>query len=98
MGPEVLEVFSDIAEGVNAPATLRPENCAGIRRQVVERYLRRNHSLWLDGTPTPSLYCPRDAEGRAAGIAIPLGAVREVVDVAKVVGPDQPVPDGVVVH
>ena len=75
MGPEVLEVFSDIAEGVASPSALRPEDCAGVRARVVERYLRRNHPLWLDGTPTPSLYRPRAAEGRAAGLAIPLGAV-----------------------
>ena len=75
MGPEVLEVFSDIAEGVASPSTLRPEDCADMRRHVVERYLRRNHPLWLAGTPTPSLYRPRAAEGRAAGLAIPLGRV-----------------------
>jgi len=73
MGPEVLEVFSDVAEGVDSPATLRPEHCAGIRRQVVERYLRKNHPQWLEGQPTPSLYCPREAEGRASGVVIPLG-------------------------
>jgi len=98
MGPDVLEVFSDIAEGVESPATLRPEHCADMRRRVVERYLTRNHPLWLAGTPTPSLYCPRELEGRAAGVAIPLGAVREVVDAGTLVGEDQPVPDGVVVH
>jgi hypothetical protein len=98
MGPEVLEVFSDIAEGVDSPAALRPEDCAGVRGRVVERYLARNHPLWLGGMPTPSLYCPRELEGRAAGAAIPLGAVREIVDVAKLIGDDQPVPDGVVVH
>jgi hypothetical protein len=75
MGPEVLEVFSDIAEGVAAPSSLRPEDCADLRQRVVERYLRRNHPLWLEGTPTPSLYRPRAAQGRAAGLAIPLGTV-----------------------
>lgn len=75
MGPEVLEVFSDIAEGVASPSTLRPEDCADVRARVVERYLRRNHPLWLEGTPTPSLYRPRAAEGRAAGLAIPLGSI-----------------------
>jgi len=77
MGPEVLEVFSDIAEGVASPSTLRPEDCADVRARVVERYLRRNHPLWLAGTPTPSLYRPRAAEGRAAGLAIPLGSIEE---------------------
>jgi hypothetical protein len=96
MGPEVLEVFSDIAEGVESPATLRPEHCAGVRRSVVERYLTRNHPLWLAGTPTPSLYCPREAEGRAAGVAIPVGAIHP--QTATIIGNDQPVPDGIVVQ
>jgi hypothetical protein len=77
MGPDVLEAFSDIAEGVASPAMLRPEDCADIRTRVVERYLRRNHPLWLAGTPTPSLYRPRAAEGRAAGLAIPLAPPEE---------------------
>lgn len=96
MGPEVLEVFSDIAEGVESPATLRPEHCSDVRRRVVERYLTRNHPLWLAGTPTPSLYCPRDLEGRAAGVAMPLGAIQPRV--AAMLGDGQPVPDGVVVQ
>jgi hypothetical protein len=75
MGPDALEAFSDIAEGVASPATLRPEDCADVRARVVERYLRRNHPLWLAGTPTPSLYRPRALEGRASGLAIPLGSV-----------------------
>ena len=75
LGPDALEVFSDIAEGVELPADLRPEHCANVRTLVVERYLRRNHPLWLAGTPTPSLYRPRELEGRAAGVAIPLGAI-----------------------
>src|SRR2546423_15317268 len=56
MGPEVLEVFSDIADDIASPPSLRPEHCASIRQRVVERYLRRNHPRWLAGTPTPSLY------------------------------------------
>jgi hypothetical protein len=59
MGDEVLEVFGDIAENVDSPATLRPEDCAPIRARVVERYLRRNHPRWAAGLPTPSLYHPR---------------------------------------
>ena len=96
MGPDALEVFSDIAEGVESPASLRPEHCAGVRDLVVERYLRRNHPLWLAGTPTPSLYRPRELEGRAAGVAIPLGSIQS--NAAEVVGDDQPIPEGVVVQ
>jgi hypothetical protein len=92
MGPDVLEAFSDIAEGVTSPAMLRPEDCADIRTRVVDRYLRRNHPLWLAGTPTPSLYRPRAAEGRAAGLAIPLGSIEPRT------AADQPIPDGIVVQ
>ena len=92
MGPDALEVFSDIAEDVASPAMLRPEDCADIRARVVDRYLRRNHPLWLAGSPTPSLYRPRAAEGRASGLAIPLGSI------APKIGGDQPVPDGIIVQ
>lgn len=96
MGDEVLEVFGEIAEGIDDPATLRPESCVGIRTRVVERYLMRNHPRWAAGLPTPSFYRPRAYEGRASGIAIPLGAVhprtRDLLD------DDQPVPDGILVQ
>ena len=73
MGDEVLEVFGDLAEDVASPAMLRPEDTMAIRERVVERYLRRNHPLWVEGKPTASLWHPREAEGRASGAAIPLG-------------------------
>lgn len=75
LGDEVLEVFADVAEGVAAASTLLPEDTLTIRARVVERFLRRNHPRWLEGTPTASLWHPREAEGRASGIAIPLGQV-----------------------
>lgn len=90
LGHEALEVFGDIAESVD-PSTLRPEQCAAIRSQLVERYLTRNHPLWLEGKPTPSFYRPRLLEGRASGVAIPLGEIPERVDV-------QPLPDGIIVQ
>lgn len=92
MGDEVLEVFSDIAEDTD-PSTLRPEDCQTIKARVVERYLTRNHPLWRQGQPTASFYYPRALEGRAAGIAIPLGALEP-----KLVGDDQPVPEGILVQ
>jgi hypothetical protein len=95
MGDEVLQVFGDIAESVADPSTLGPEHCVTIRRQLVERYLTRNHPKWMDGKPTPSFYRPRLLEGRAAGVAIPLGGVP-----AKAIAmlDRQPVPDGIVVQ
>jgi hypothetical protein len=90
LGHEALEVFGDIAESVD-PSTLRPEHCAAIRSELVARYLTRNHPLWLDGKPTPSFYRPRILEGRASGVAIPLGEIAQGIA-------DDPLPDGIVVQ
>jgi hypothetical protein len=98
MGEEALEVFGEIAEGVESPAALRPEDTATIRERVAVRYLQRNHPQWLRGQPTASFWRPREMEGRASGIAIPLGVVTDVVDVETLLDEEQPVPDGVVVH
>lgn len=92
MGDEVLDVFSDIAEDID-PSTLRPEHCETIKARVVERYLRRNHPRWLAGQPTASFYRPRVLEGRAAGIAIPLGPLEP-----KLIADGQPVPEGILVQ
>jgi hypothetical protein len=94
LGDEVLDVFGDIAEGVSSATLLRPEDTLTIRAQVVERYLRRSHPQWLDGVPTPSLWHPRELEGRASGLATPLGELSE--SVRAIIGADQPVPDGMV--
>jgi hypothetical protein len=94
LGDEALEVFGDIAESVDDPSTLRPEHCTAIRAQLVERYLRRNHPIWLNGKPTPSFYRPRLLEGRASGVAIPLGDIPERASLLA----DQPLPEGVVVQ
>jgi hypothetical protein len=96
MGQEALEVFGDIAEGVDSPANLRPEHCAGVRTRLVERYLRRNHPLWSSGQPTGSFYRPRALQGRASGLAVPLGSVQP--HAGKVVGNDQPVPEGILMQ
>lgn len=93
LGDEVLEVFGDIAEGVSSATLLRPEDTASIRARVVERYLRRNHPQWLEGAPTPSLWHPRELEGRASGLATPLGEVS--AQARAIIGENQPVPDGV---
>ena len=94
LGDEVLEVFSEIAEAVASIAELRPEDTTPIKERVVERFLRRNHPKWTEGTPTPSLWHPRVTEGRASGMAMPLGPIPDVV--ARVVGDSQPVPAGIV--
>ncbi|HUJ14979.1 MAG TPA: hypothetical protein VL284_14430 [Thermoanaerobaculia bacterium] len=93
MGEEALEVFGEIAESVDSPSNLRPEHCAEVRSRVVERYLTRNHPLWCEGHPTASLYRPRVLEGRASGLAIPLGPVTP-----NGVADDQPVPEGILMQ
>ncbi|HEY6843525.1 MAG TPA: hypothetical protein VI391_05105 [Thermoanaerobaculia bacterium] len=93
MGDEALEAFGEIAEGVDSPANLRPEHCADVRARVVERYLTRNHPRWKAGQPTASFYRPRVLEGRASGLAIPLGPVEP-----KGVADDQPVPEGILMQ
>lgn len=96
MGDEVLEVFGEIAETFGSIAELTPEETLPIRRRVVERYLRRNHPRWIEGTPTPSLWHPRAAEGRASGLAMPLPPIDEAT-VRSVIGDAQPLPEGVVI-
>ena len=92
MGEEVLDVFADVAEGAASTALLTPDDTLTIRAAVVERYLRRNHPRWIEGKPTPSLWHPREAEGRASGAAIPLGELPAAARAA--VGAGQSVPEG----
>jgi len=92
MGPDVLEVFGDIADTVATPAHLTPEDTLSIRARVVRRYLEKNHPRWLEGAPTPSLWHPRALEGRASGLAMPLG---ELPDIAQTVVDH--VPDGMLI-
>jgi len=93
MGDEVLEVFADAAEGT-AVSTLTPDDTLNLKRAVVERYLRRNHPQWLAGKPTPSFWHPRAAEGRASGLVLPIE--NRIDGVARsIVGPSQPLPEGV---
>ena len=96
MGPEVLEVFSDIADTIDSPENLRPEHCQTIRAQILERYLTRNPPLWRAGQPTASFYHPRALEGRASGIAIPLGPFQPKTPGA--VSEDQPLPEGILMQ
>lgn len=91
LGDEVLDVFADIAEGAASVAMLEPDDTLTIREEVVTRYLRRNHPLWMAGQATPSLWHPRAAEGRASGAAVPLGELPEAA--ARAGG--RPLPDGI---
>src|SRR5437870_6126687 len=42
MGEEALEVFGDIAEGIDSPTNLRPEHTIRVRTRLLDRYLRLN--------------------------------------------------------
>jgi hypothetical protein len=95
LGDEVLEVFADVAEGVTVASSLEPDDTLVLREKVVERYLRRNHPLWLEGKPTPSLWHPRSAEGRASGAALPIGEIPERA--RSIIPNDQPIPDGILI-
>ncbi len=95
MGEDVLEAFGEIAESVESPTDLRPEHCATVRSRVVERYLTRNHPRWREGQPTASFYRPRALQGRASGLAIPLGPIEQKADGLL---EDQPVPDGILMQ
>jgi len=94
LGAPVLEVFSDIAVGSD-PSLLGVDVTTTIRSRVVEAYLRRNHPKWLAGSPTPSLWHPRDLEGRAAGMAVPHGPIDE--GVRAIIPENQPIPAAIVV-
>ena len=93
LGSDVLEVFADLTEGDVAPSLLAPEDTLAIRAKVVERYVRRHHPQWLAGTPTPSLWHPREAEGRASGLVMPLGEISATV--RGVVPEGQPIAEGI---
>jgi hypothetical protein len=96
MGDEVLEAFADAADGVTAASSLTPDDTLALRHAIVERYLTRNHPLWLEGRPTPSFWHPRAAEGRASGLVLPIENRTEKI-ARTIVGDAQPLPDGVLV-
>ncbi len=93
MGSEVLEVFAEVSERVDSPSSLRPEDTLPIRQVLVERYLTRNHPRWIGNIPTPSFWSPRVSEGRASGVAVPVGDLASLA--RRVIADDQPVPSGI---
>ena len=73
MGNNVLERFADMCESATSLSHIKPEDLIGLRRLIIDHYLRLNHPRWLDMMPTPSLWHPRLMEGRASGLAVPMG-------------------------
>lgn len=103
LGPPVLDYLADFAEDFPSPESIAPEDLSGIKRGVVERYVRANHPRWLSGDPTESLYRPRDLKGRASGVVVPMGRLEEDDEsfagrlyptVRELLGDDQPLPQG----
>ena len=106
-GADALDSFSSLSEDFDAASQITPEDLAGLRTRMVEAYLRKNHELWLQGKPTPSLYAPRAAEGRASGLVMPLGNLDVVPDegsllseikrsIDSILAPGQVAPSGLV--
>jgi hypothetical protein len=104
-GGDALEAFADLAASVDRPvSSIEPEELGGIRESVVRRFLGRHHGTWVEGLATPSFYHPRDLEGQASGITIPLGAIgqgsrseysdRVERSVRELLGERQPMPEG----
>lgn len=75
LGSNVLERFADLSDEIGPPSSIRPEDLSQMRREVSRRYLTENHPLWAAGQPTSSLWHPRSVEGRASGVATPLGSI-----------------------
>ncbi|MFA6956138.1 MAG: hypothetical protein WC538_09725 [Thermoanaerobaculia bacterium] len=75
MGAHSLEAFSDLCESFAAPSAIEPADLARLREVAVARYLGGMHAKWLEGSPTPSFFAPRSAQGRANGLCAPLGSI-----------------------
>lgn len=105
-GPAALESFGDLAERHSSVADIRPADLAPLRQMIVLRHLEKNHGRWAELTPTESFYAPRVSEGRGTGLITPVGSVDESGEgfaaevartVRRIVGENQPVPDGILV-
>lgn len=104
LGNEVLERFADLCANLPSPSSVPPEEITGLRASVVDHFVRDKHWQWMAQRPTASLWHPRDLEGRAAGLAVPLGLMgrepsglgAEVTELARqMLGESQPIPEGV---
>jgi hypothetical protein len=106
LGAPAIEAFADVAESIGTPSQLTPDHLLPLRKAVIERYLRRAHPQWLEGLPSASLWHPRELEGRAAGLATPLGTIaasaptefsRRLEETVRRILPEgQPIPAGMV--
>ncbi|MHB0970243.1 MAG: hypothetical protein ACYC7A_02355 [Thermoanaerobaculia bacterium] len=107
LGGDVLEEFAAYAEGGADPSSIQPDVMPEIRARIVQRYVERNHGQWRIGRPTESLWRPRSLEGKAAGMARPIGEIATGAEsdfgarvedaVRAIIGDAQPVPAGLLV-
>ncbi len=107
LGSEVLEAFAELAETRESLSAVLPDDLQSLRDRVTERYLMTHHRRWVSGAPTPSYWHPREFEGRASGMVTPLGTLgrdeagdlvdRVAADSRKLLGENQPIPQGVLV-
>lgn len=107
LGGDVLEEFATYAENGVDPRSIQPDAMTTIRARIVQRYVERNHGLWRQGRPSESLWRPRSLEGKAAGMARPIGEIATGAEsgfgsrvegaVRAIVGDAQPVPAGLLV-
>lgn len=107
-GSAAVDAFATIAEREGGADRVRPDQLGAIREIAIDRYLSRYHGDWLGGQPTPSFWHPRAAEGRASGLLVPCGRIgsgdrsalgaRIEGAVRSIVGIDQPVPAGILIH
>lgn len=104
LGSEVLEEFATVVERGVAPSAVTPEDLTPLRASIVSRFVQKNHPRWAAGKATESLWHPRILEGRAAGMAMPLGHLGRAEEgfpaqvaaaVRTIVGDSQPVPNGI---
>jgi hypothetical protein len=105
LGSSVVAAFGDLVDRVGDPGKVRPEDLSGLKGEVIRRYLETSHEKWLNGEATASLWHPREAEGRAAGLVVPLGRLGQgrqgelaadlEVHLRKVIGTAQPIPEGI---
>lgn len=107
LGSAVVDALAELSDRrCIAPAELLPEHLEHIRPILGERFLRAHHAEWKRGQPTPAFWRDRSLEGRATGLAVPLGDLEDggnafMARVAaasrEAAGPNQPPPRGLVV-
>jgi hypothetical protein len=105
-GAAALEAFGDLAERFESVSEIKAGDLAPLKQMMILRHLTKNHREWMEGRPTESFFAPRLSEGRGTGLISPIGCIDEngkgfaanlARSVRQMIGPDQPMPDGMLV-